>query len=173
MWYFFSVVSSYTIICCLWNLSAPLTLLCLVGYTVLLILSPVILRLSLLPDLRAALWFSRWSCMLCLIYPNCLIPPCVSKITCMLHNTASTIHLKLASDQVIPMLTIYLKKKKITQKHYSGRDSPIILLIILLSPQDSVDQTLSHPTPAHPPTSRRWCGIRDRQRIQAIGIYLL
>ena len=112
MWYFFSVVSSYTIICCLWNLSAPLTLLYLVGYMVLLILSPVILRLSFLPDLRAALWFSRWSCMLCLIYPNCLIPPRVSKITCMLHNTASTIHLKLASDQVIPMLTIYLKKKK-------------------------------------------------------------
>lgn len=50
--------------------------------------------------------------MLCLIYPNCLIPPCVSKITCMLHIAASIIHLKLASDQVTSMLTIYLKKKK-------------------------------------------------------------
>lgn len=50
--------------------------------------------------------------MLCLIYPNCLIPPCVSKITCMLHIAASIIHLKVASDQVTSMLTIYLKKKK-------------------------------------------------------------
>lgn len=57
--------------------------------------------------------------------------------------------------------------------YYSSRHSPIILLIILLSPQESMDQPPSHPTPAHPPTSQRWCGIRDTQRIQAIGIYLL
>lgn len=87
--------------------------------------------------------------MLCLIYPNCLIPPCVSKITCMLHIAASIIHLKLASDQVTSMLTIYLKKK-ITQKYYSRRHSPIILLIILLSPPDSMDQPTFPPHPCTP-----------------------
>lgn len=43
-----------------------------------------------------------------------------------------------------------LKKKKITQKHYSRRHSPIILLIILLSPQDSMDQPTFPPHPCTP-----------------------